>query len=130
MERRQSLSASTRETLVQSQSPLFGKLPLEIRSQIWEYALDFGEPLHVVSQDDLRGRHYRIADCERYWREFKPSVDEYSRHTEIRDPPTSSSAHGRCCEIFLPASFDNAQIPYLPCERWRPLSLLQSCRRM
>src|SRR4051812_42505854 len=79
LERRQSLSTITpstdshvqsqSKTLNQFQSPLFEKLPLEIRSQIWEYSLDFGEPLHIAQGDQPHERRFRIVDCERMFEE-------------------------------------------------------------
>ena len=138
MERRQSLSTST-EASTQFQSPLFSKLSLEIRCQIWEYVLDFGEPLHLMLEDDLFGEkplpiipddllglNLHIADCERYWREYTPWVQENSPpiRNRIYAASTHNFAHGRCYEVF-----SSPQIPKLSGERWQPLSLLQSCRR-
>lgn len=153
LQRRQSLSTTTantndprtrtqNETLNQFQSPLFERLPLEIRSRIWEYSLDFGEPLHITQGDHPHERQFRITDCERVWQEYVPQVEERPSHIEIRGPPSDNMPHGRCYHMYYPSyTYSNGvrmeeedrrwdPLPTLPNEKWQPLSLLRSCRRM
>lgn len=135
LRRRQSLSMTTQmvdqetgsriELLDQFQSSLFGKLPLEIRAQIWGYALSFGGPLHIIPRGRRFERRFRIADCERLWRDW--ASDGYG-HRWL-GPPTSDIPHGACYQIYAPVSSLQC-IRSASCEDFQPLSLLRTCRRM
>jgi len=97
----------------QTQSPLFSKLPPEIRLIIWEYVFDMGGPLHIKSC--LNQHHVKAINCRKNrqpQRSSKRAQNSPYEHINCR------RATNKCLSV-APKNWNSP-----------PLSVMLTCRRM